>query len=121
MKFCNQLITIIENLHTKNKRNPHHGFQEKWKLVVGDNGYFLKKRTMDWDKNYKACSYWYYALPIQTSWESNLPIARYAHFNLCTFADKHKNRCVAAKLLEPIFHKIKTGFGLNFARNFLPF
>ena len=86
------------HLHTKNQRNPHHEFQDKCKLVVGDDGHFLENHALDWAETCQVFSSWCYALFFQISWESNLPIARYAHFNFYTFVDEHEWKCVAAEL-----------------------
>ena len=80
MKFGQGMHNSMMNNRGKFQLNPVHGFQEKWKLVVGDNGHFLENHTLDWAKTYHICFSWCYAFPVQISWGSNAWFVRYPQF-----------------------------------------
>jgi hypothetical protein len=60
------LIMMIQ--HTKFEQNPVHGFQGKYKMVVGDDGSFLEKYGMDSFEIFKVYSSYLSSSPLQMLW-----------------------------------------------------
>ena len=64
--------------------------QEGHNIKMKKPGKFHPNPMHGFLENYQDCSSGYYTFLVQISWESNLPIARYAHLNFHTFVDEHE-------------------------------
>ena len=52
-------------LHVENQIHLMYSSWDKDKMVVGDDGHFLKNHALDWAETYQSCSSWYNALLVQ--------------------------------------------------------